>query len=382
MTGRRNALLVLGLLAQGCGAKALPPAAAALPDAASSPADALAADLPAFLGDAPVTDAGTPEVAADRPTDRPACAWRGAESCWNGLDDDCNGATDCADPACGAAAICVPAAAHPVGTAVAATDACPTGFGGPPLLLGADLAAPPCTGCACERARVVCAAHIHAWGRDDFDACDAAAPGEGGIGSYFIATGQPCDNPFGSPPVETDMPAGLRLGPVSIVAYGRCKPHGVATLPPATFRTALRFCPLDPKAGGCTEGHACAPGPASGRRLCQLLPGDVTCPAGTAREGGVWHDGIDDQRRCAACTCGVASGGGCADVRVRVGTEDCEASNQFEILPGMKRCLRNIQLYAPGVRLIGEPTKGTCPPAVETTGAATPTGAHTLCCAS
>jgi len=272
-------------------------------------------------------------------------------------------------------------AGGPLGLVLPGAARCPAGLG---LLLGSGLSAPACTGCTCARAPAVCRGTLYAWPTDyifneypHYEECQAAPAGTGGVG-VEIATGQPCDTVF-APLLDFESPTGFRMGPLSL-QLGACTPRGRAAPPPAAFQDHLWFCPVPPRPAGCAEGSHCL---RAAGRLCLLLEGGATCPAGTVQRGGDWWEGIDDQRQCGACTCGSPAGGSCEGVHAQIGNDIvCHRSNQIELDPGEKVCLRGLNApYAPGVMLAGEPTRGTCTPATETMGAARAKGRHTLCCA-
>lgn len=267
-----------------------------------------------------------------------------------------------------------------LGLVIPEAERCPAGLG---LLLGRNLSAPACTGCLCGRAPAVCRGTLYAWPTDfeppyeNFQQCQAAPAGTGGTG-VEIKTGQPCDTIFAHP-IAFESPSGFRMGPLSI-DLGPCAPRGRPAPPPAAFQEHVWFCPVPARPAGCAEGSHCLR--AAGPRPCLLLDGGATCPAGTVPRGGDWFEGIDDQRRCGACTCGPPGGGSCARVHAQIGNDImCDRPNQIELDPGEKVCLQGLNApYAPGVILTGEPTKGTCAPAVETLGTAQGKGRHTICC--
>jgi hypothetical protein len=254
---------------------------------------------------------------------------------------------------------CVSGPAGAVGVVMGAGESCPVG---PGLLLGSGLSAPDCAGCTCARAPTACRGTLYAWQIGKFEECLADPPGTGGLGEE-IETDQACFTIYAED-MTLDFPSGFRLGPLSI-KYGVCAPTGTPAAPPAVFAEQLRFCPV------------------AVRPSCLLLEGGAACPAGTVRRGGDWFEGIEDQRRCGACTCGAPEGGSCAGVHAQIGNDvECDRPNQIELEPEKKVCLQGLAApYAPGVILAGQPAKGRCAAATETSGAAHGTGAHVLCCA-
>ena len=255
---------------------------------------------------------------------------------------------------------CVAGPEGAVGMVVGAGESCPAGAG---LLLGSGLQAPACAGCTCARAPTACRGTLYAWQTGKFEECVAAPVGTGGSGME-IETNQACFTIYADDPT-LDFPSGFRLSPLAI-KYGPCAPTGAAAAPPASFQDQLRFCP------------------GAVRPSFLLLEEGAACPAGTVQRGGVWFEGLEDQRRCGACTCGAPEGGSCAGVHAQIGDDtECDRPNQIDLEPEKKVCLQGFvdAPYAPGIILAGQPTKGRCAAATETTGEARGTAGHVLCCA-
>jgi hypothetical protein len=376
---RRALVVVLMVCSCGVGPLVAPQQAGSGPDAGDDAAAVVEPDAAANAGVDTTVASPSPDAGRDR------AANLAGDLAAPELPPDAplDVAADLAPDLGSDTAPCQPAecVAGQLGLVVRESERCPAGLG---LLLGSNLSTPACTGCACGRAPAVCRGTLYAWPTDygfdyvHYEECQAAPLGTGGSG-VEIATGQPCDTIF-APLLDFESPTGFRMGPISI-QQGICPPRGTATLPRATFQDNVWFCPVPVRPQGCPEGSQCLR--AAGPRACLLLDGGATCPAGTVQRGGDWFEGVDDQRRCGACTCGPPEGASCEGVHAQIGNDiECNRPNQIELDPGEKVCLRGLAApYAPGVILTGEPTRGTCAPASQTVGTAQGKGRHTLCCA-
>ena len=293
----------------------------------------------------------------------PSCVSRGAENCFNGVDDDCNGDIDCEDSACNGPAECrpVPAGAQP-GYFAAPGDTCRSGY--TRVDLHQDLQVPmQCNGCSCvSPTKLLCDSGVYGHGT-------YACPSYQFNGQLWDVFNDRCSS----------LPGDPNLHYYSIRGTSECTPAGTPTLDPATWSASAIFCLADRVGGGCGAGKACVP--AEVPTWCTL--GDGGCSPDYANDRGTWYEGVDDQRACSACQCGL-------------GTADCSASYIGVYSDGgcgtAPTPLPSVQVqgdacglsFGPqSARIIGNPVpgSGSCEPNNFMTGYATPTSGHHACCA-
>jgi len=292
-----------------------------------------------------------------------ACVSRGAENCFNALDDDCNGDIDCADSACKGPAECRPApSGSELGYFAAAGEACPSGY--TELALNQDLQVPmQCSGCSCiNPTDLLCDSGIYGHG-------SYPCPSYQFNGLLYDVYSDRC----------TGLPnADPNIHYYSIRGTSQCTPSGTPTFEPVSWAQSAVFCLADRVGGGCGSGKACVPAEAPG--FCTLS--DANCSSDYPDDRGPWYEGVDDQRGCTECQCGL-------------GTADCSASYIGIYSDG--GCGTNAMplqsvpdqgdacglSFAPhSARIIGNPVpgSGSCQVNNFMTGEATPTNGHHVCC--
>jgi hypothetical protein len=326
-------------------------------DATSESADASLDVIDAAQDSTSVMD-----VAVDQPADTPAevCVPSGAEDCFNGIDDDCNGAIDCADSACNPIVECVEKApGFSVGTEVASGAACPAHYDASSTSLNQGLNAPAgCTGCTCTPS-LVCASTLNT-----LSTCGGAA------GTTYSVNSATCNTSVNI----TTMAASAD----PIVVQKNCLQGGVPATQALTWTTQQKFCETQPMGGGCPSGSVCV---AKAPKHCALAASPASCPGNYAPEGGgTWYTGVSDARSCgSSCTCSNPTGGSCGTsfIRAYISTTNCTGSSDTFVQG--QNCGLDTPLRSAKVILQGE-TLPTCMVGNTMTGAATPTGAQTLCC--
>jgi len=292
-----------------------------------------------------------------------SCVKRGAENCFNGIDDDCNGAIDCADSACVGPAECRP---RPSGTELGYFSSpgkdCPTGYTA--LDLREGLTVPmECNGCSCiNPTDLLCDSGIYGHG-------SYACPSYQFNGQLWDMFNDRCGQLPGDPNIHY----------YSIRGTSQCTPSGTPTLDAVSWNQSATFCLAERVGAGCGSGKACVPADESG--WCTL--GSGACSADYADDRDTWYEGVDDQRACTDCSCGL-------------GTADCSATyigvyadggcgGTPTALPAVSdqgdAC--SLPFGPQSGRIIGNPVpgSGSCQPNVFVTGDATPTNGHHVCCA-
>lgn len=292
-----------------------------------------------------------------------SCVSRGAENCFNGVDDDCNGDVDCEDSACNGPAECQsrPSGAE-LGYFLGPGQTCLSGY--TRVDLYQDLTVPmQCKGCSCiTPTNLLCDSGVYGHGT-------YACPSYQFSGQLWDVFNDRCSSLPGDPNVHY----------YSIRGTSECTPSGTPTLDPTTWGASAVFCLADRTGGGCGAGKVCVP--AEVPTWCTL--GDGGCGADYTNDRGTWYEGVDDQRECSACQCGL-------------GTADCSASYIGVYSDGgcgtTPLQLPSVQdqgdacglAFAPkSARIIGNPVpgSGSCEPNNFMSGYATPTNGHKACCA-
>ena len=171
-----------------------------------------------------------------------------------------------------------------------------------------------------------------------------------------------------------------------------CTPGAVSpSIPAAEWGERTRVCGGFVEGGSCGGAEVCIPSPPSSLdsdRHCVVAPGDVPCPSGYD-VGRVLHTGLTDTRSCPS-TCGCsASGARCSVVVDRyTSSTTCSGTTTTTIEvfsdTGLE-CLGNTaSIRSVRPRSVAIADRGACAPNPAAppilTGAATPTGPHTLCC--
>jgi len=293
----------------------------------------------------------------------PSCVSRGAEDCFNGIDDDCNGDIDCEDSACSGPAECqpVPSGAELGYFAVPGDTTCPSGY--TLLDLHRDLQVPTqCTGCSCvSPTDLLCDSGIYGHGSKPCPSYEFA-------GQLYPVFNDRC----------TALPSDPNIHYYSIRGTSQCTAAGTPALAETTWAESAIFCLADRVGAGCGAGKACVP--ADAPAWCTL--GSGGCSADYADDRGTWYEGVDDQRGCTDCQCGL-------------GTADCTASYiglypdagcgtnamPLQSVPDQGDAC-GLSFPPQSARIIGNPVagSGSCLPNNFMTGDATPSNGHNACC--
>jgi hypothetical protein len=305
--------------------------------------------------------AGEPAGAGD--AGAPSCVSRGAEDCFNGIDDDCNGDVDCADAACDGPAECQPLpSGAELGYFLAPGGKCPSGYTS--LDLDQDLAVPmQCNGCTCiSPTNLLCDSGVYGHG-------SYACPSYQFSGQLWDVFNDRC----------SPLPGDSHLHYYSIRGTSECTPSGTPTFDPVSWASTAVFCLPEHTGAGCGKGKACVP--AEAPSWCTL--GSSGCSSDYTDDRGTWYEGVDDQRSCSECQCGL-------------GTADCSASYIGVYSDGAcsttPTSLQSVQVqgdacglaFGPqSARIIGNPMpgSGSCQPNNFMLGEATPVNGHHACCA-
>ncbi len=194
---------------------------------------------------------------------------------------------------------------------------------------------------------------------------------------------------FGSCPNDVSVPAGGTANPfshlgtrVSIVSgnvtSGTCEAATVTSDFTSSFDSMSRLCKSAPSTDVCEQGEVCAPSiPAEfeGQR-CIAREGEFLCSdTGTFTEQTILYASVDDQRNCddTECVCDSAVSCGGEVQLISPGNLKVDSGTCFQVPSSLNA--GTTYTYAanltPNCRLNG---------AAAIVGAATPTGATTLCC--
>jgi len=311
------------------------------------------------------------------------CVPSSVEDCTNGIDDDGNGLIDCADPACTAGFMCVPAV--------------PAGFTGPGEVFDGPGTSPPCdpqytkdylAGYATPQCPVSCGT------------CTCGSP-----------TGVTCTNPRFLIGTATSKCAGgviladgcnaIDSGATNyattagVASGGSCTiVPGTPSIPPVTSNTG-HLCSGSAKGGlGCQTGYVCWPKPQTPflPQACVFASGDLTCPSTgyTAKRSYYDSPNAKDTRACTSSCggCDTVSGATCkASIYFSTRTA-CLVGGRPDLIAVPSACQAlpvNVPAGVPNVSpTAATVTGGSCTPTGTMTpaGGCVPTGnPTTACCA-
>ncbi len=194
--------------------------------------------------------------------------------------------------------------------------------------------------------------------------------------SVSIASGKLCSG--------VDCVQSLTVGPLTVSENG-CNPSQPPKQATPTWQTYAHACRADPRVG--CEGGAgiCLTASPPGFRVCVFQTGDVDCPGfGPYTEKHVFYDSYDDTRACSPCTCGAPTGSTCSS-KVSIYTDGaCSTLAYQATVDATGPACHDVPAGTPlGSKSATPPTyaPGACSPGGGMPmGAATPTGAATLCC--
>lgn len=237
---------------------------------------------------------------------------------------------------------------------------CPASWPDPVTEVHGELAAPPLDcACSCEPPSSVCTASVALYLDDACSLLDLTQQVDAGG----------C--------VQT-------LGAMTVLATATADPTPAAcaaevqttNVPPTWGTTASLCAPMVPPPM-CDAG-ICLPPPGSGPPICIVREGEHACPEGPYRGGATWFTGVQDDRACTPCTCGVPSGAACDGVLSALeqhDSGDCSGASTDAVMIGACGVATTSARYVPQ-------DLGVCTTVIESEseGAATPAGPVTVCC--
>ena len=297
--------------------------------------------------------------------------------CTNGIDDDHDGLTDCADPDC-------------INAGYQCAADTPAGWSGP-ALLHADLSAPP--GCGSDWTMQPVAGGLDVsspLAKCSACACSTPSGATCQSANVKLANDPACANgPMMPVPLGACIPgqsasAYVAAGPVIGVGGGCAPAGGAASLLPAGFMTQAAVCAAPAMTGkGCNAG-ACVPRVPMGYgpKACVYAPGDPACPGAPYLNKTLVYTGIDDQRSCSSCACGVVAGETCSATLLVFSGFGQGCSGALQTLPANGQC-HPVQGPSTGliVKQSGPPMGGSCATSGgKPAGMATGAKPITVCC--
>ncbi|HEX6837346.1 MAG TPA: hypothetical protein VF334_12280, partial [Polyangia bacterium] len=278
----------------------------------------------------------------------------------NGVDDDCDGHVDCDDPDCTTLAVCVPpvTGAFVVGTTLDPVSLCPGSYSSLEVIdSGLGAAANCSTGCSCG---VTCMTQLGSFGNA------GNCPNTDNENQIAVVTNTMCSS-------WNTWDGTLDVHP--LVTPATCQAGGTPLLPTVSWSASKRVCSTALHGGGCSGGKLCVPiTPAPN---CEVAAGTHSCDPGYNAVAGPWYTGYSDTRSC-SCSCGAPSGSCGSTVTLHTDKNCSNGATGF--------AANNISCTGNGGPFFSariESTAPTCgaPTYNPETGALTPTGLQTLCCA-
>jgi hypothetical protein len=167
---------------------------------------------------------------------------------------------------------------------------------------------------------------------------------------------------------------------VSIASGGQCSASVVEQLTPASYATRVIACGPGDGAGRCEGGGVCtgSPSPPFDGRVCIATKGDVQCPAGPYTARSTYHDGLEDTRSCASCSCTPPTDLPCTG-KVQLSAEACAGLLYAALDVGT--CSNSTISSVQAAKFVPNPVTGGCEPSpAQILGAAAPTEPWTFCC--
>lgn len=167
----------------------------------------------------------------------------------------------------------------------------------------------------------------------------------------------------------------------SSFAQGNAFCQGMVTedVPPPEWDEQITTCKTDALGDTCGDGGVCAPTPPDGfeSSLCIYMEGEQECPPGDFSEQFIHHSGVEDDRNCTYCGCGMAAASCMGSLNVYA-SADCTGA-------AIANCGLNV--CTPGVAggqsvAIDYGAEGVCPVMTppEAEGSIAVTGPFTYCC--
>jgi hypothetical protein len=300
-------------------------------------------------------------------TTDPTSSGEGPGETSSGAQGDTTAAEDTGDPECGAGIECGVAA--PDGwfgpMIIARVDgeteqpACPDGYlAGPVVLDGfVDPGPAECT-CECELSASNCYAYAYAYSNA---ACT--------VGGIYTPLTETCSNaPFTGGAV---VYSGQQMSPT-------CTSQTFESFPPALWESTVASCKLADTSSACNGNGVCQPIPPDEfeANTCIYQQGDVGCPAGAFNTKRLYSTGVDDNRECGACNCGVPATNCTGNMQV-FADADCPGA-PTAVIPSNSSCG-----VATGVAVAMDyGNNNTCPVSSQPqpSGSISPIGAFTFCC--
>ena len=179
-------------------------------------------------------------------------------------------------------------------------------------------------------------------------------------------------------------PTSSTSGQVRLVApapskAGTCAAKSAHAIPTPSWAEETRICNgANPAAGSCASGQSCLPQPGAPYDLCVYRPGDMACPSAYPQKTVVYED-FKDTRTCSGCSCGSASSTCGGSLQLASG---CSGTTLlYTTVSGCGLPAGGINVSTSHWASYKPDPKGTCQESTSTlSGAATPTGATTVCC--
>jgi hypothetical protein len=230
--------------------------------------------------------------------------------------------------------------------------------------------------------------------------CDCGCGGATGIGCRTVVTCGPSAC-FASGTDTTVDAACTPVGGVMAMITEGCKasavtPHGGSCAPQSSgtignpsWSASSRAC-LRSSGGGCANGDWCVPPLPATAKACIVKSGTATCPPAYPVLQKAYDGKLQDTRACGgSCTCDAPAGASCScggSCSVDIfSTANCGGSANLTVSPGGS-CITALWAGTSGSAKLDGATAsgGTCSPSgtAQVTGALTPTGPFTICCAN
>jgi len=308
------------------------------------------------------------------------CTFVSAENCFNRADDDCNGTIDAADPACASTTQCVPAAVvFTMGIQLGANADCPAAYANSELTLNRAInPGAGCTGCSCT-ASISCSAQLFEYA--SLAACQNDTTLTGGTLQGSVTSNTCLNN------ANLIANYGFRVGPYQ-TTNGACVAAGSATRSTPSWGGSTKICGTSLVGAGCSPGNVAIP--VTTERRCVVALGDQACPTGYLAEQNPWYTGYDDNRSCGACGCGTQTPGDCTQTAsgnqiyaqlYYLTSQTCAAGIHRSAGSNAKECTVLAGPHNSMAFSSNTPRPPSCPGVSAVSGAVTPTGRYTVCCA-
>ena len=163
-----------------------------------------------------------------------------------------------------------------------------------------------------------------------------------------------------------------------VTVKASCTAVQMSAPPKASFTYERRVCgPKTPPV--CTDDALCVVAVPAEFALCIYKPGLDSCPAGPYSQKRELYEGVDDQRTCAPCSCGLSTSACTGVVDFAASTNPCDGSSSATVNTLSSTCVATGNNPAKAGYSVTSP--GVCiPSAPVTQGTAELLGTKTLCC--